>query len=397
MKVLVLNCGSSSLKYQLFDMTTETIMAKGLVEKIGLAESDLTHRVGDKKVEIKAEMPNHSKAIELVIGCLTSPEHGVISDMKEIDAVGHRIVHGGSTFAQSVLLKEDVIAEVEKLVEIAPLHNPPALLGINACKETMPGVPMVGVFDTSFHQTMPASSYIYGISYDMYEKYGVRRYGFHGTSHRYISERAIALLGKPALETKIITCHLGNGSSISAVCGGKCMDTSMGFTPLAGLLMGTRSGDVDPAIVAYICERENLSAQEACNYLNKKCGLLGISGVSSDMRYVEEAANEGNERAKLALEMLEQQIVKYIGAYAAEMNGVDAIVFTAGIGENSIRLRKAICERLSFLGLDFDAAANEVRGEETEITKAGSKVKAFIIPTNEELMIAKDTLAIVSK
>jgi len=397
MKVLVLNCGSSSLKYQLFDMTTESVMAKGLVEKIGLAESDLTHRVGDKKVEIKATMPNHSKAIELVIGCLTSPDHGVITDMREIDAVGHRIVHGGSTFAQSVLLQDNVVAEIEKLVEIAPLHNPPALLGINACKETMPGVPMVGVFDTSFHQTMPASSYIYGISYDMYEKYGLRRYGFHGTSHRYVSERAIALLGKPAAETKIVTCHLGNGSSIAAVKGGKCMDTSMGLTPLAGLLMGTRSGDVDPAIVAYLAEREDMSARAVCDYLNKKCGLLGVSGVSSDMRYVQEAAAEGNERAKLALDMLKQQIVKFIGAYAAEMNGVDAIVFTAGIGENGIELRKDVCERLSFLGLDFDAAANEVRGKETEITKAGSKVKVFIIPTNEELMIARDTMTIVNQ
>lgn len=397
MKVLVLNCGSSSLKYQLFDMTTESVMAKGLVEKIGLEQSDLTHKVGDQKVEIHAVMPNHSKAIELVIGCLTSPEHGVIKDMKEIDAVGHRIVHGGSTFAQSVLLQDEVIAEVEKLVEIAPLHNPPALLGINACKETMPGVPMVGVFDTSFHQTMPASSYIYGIGYDMYEKYGVRRYGFHGTSHRYVASRAIELLGKPAAETKVVTCHLGNGSSISAVNGGKCMDTTMGFTPLAGLLMGTRSGDIDPAIVPYICERENMSLQDVNNYLNKKCGLLGISGVSSDMRYVEDAAAKGNERAQLALEMLEQQIVKYIGAYAAEMNGLDAVVFTAGIGENGISLRKAVCERLSFLGLDFDTAANEVRGKETEITKAGSKVKAFVIPTDEELMIARDTMAIVSK
>ncbi|MGI6066187.1 MAG: acetate/propionate family kinase [Bacillota bacterium] len=396
MKILVLNSGSSSLKYQLFDMMNEEVMAKGLVERIGLEGALLTHRPANKEKQvIYADIPNHSVAIKLVLDALTNQEHGVISDMKEIDAVGHRTVHGGSTFAQSTLIDDKVVKQMEKLVDLAPLHNPPGLLGIEACKRIMPETPQVAVFDTSFHQTMPESSYIYGLPYEMYTKYEIRRYGFHGTSHRFVSERAAALMNKPLSELKIITCHLGNGSSITAVEKGKVVDTSLGFTPLEGLIMGTRCGDIDPAIVPFIMEKENMDVKQINDFLNKKCGLLGVSGVSSDLRNIEEAAGEGNHRAQLTLDIFYKRIVKYIGSYAAEMNGVDVIVFTAGIGENSIPMRAAVCANLTFLGVEFDADANNFRGEEKEITKPGSKVKVFVIPTNEELMIARDTKELV--
>ena len=393
MKILVLNCGSSSLKYQLFNMDDESVMAKGLVEKIGLGNSELTHQPQDKdKVKIEADIPNHGVAIEMVTAALLDKEHGVISDMREIDAVGHRIVHGAQMFSASCIIDEKALADLETLSELAPLHNPPSILGIRACCEKIPGVPMVGVFDTAFHQTMPAANYLYGLPYEYYEKYKIRRYGFHGTSHRFVSSRCAELLGRD--DAKIITCHLGNGSSLSAVDHGKVVDTSMGFTPLAGVLMGTRSGDIDPAIVTYIMDKEGLDTAGMNAVLNKKSGLLGISGVSSDMRYVEEAADQGNERAKIALDVFRKTVVSYIGAYAAEMNGVDAIVFTAGIGENSALERAAICANLTYLGVDFDAEANDCRGKEVEISKAGSKVRVFVIPTNEELMIARDTKAL---
>ena len=345
------------------------------------------------KVKIETAIPDHGVAIELVVAALLDKNHGVIADMKEIDAVGHRIVHGGQVFPASCLIDEKAIEEIEKLSELAPLHNPPSVLGIRACCDKMPGVPMVGVFDTSFHQTMPASSYLYGLPYEYYEKYQVRRYGFHGTSHRFVAMRAAEILGKDA---KVITCHLGNGSSVSAVKGGKVYDTSMGFTPLEGVLMGTRSGDLDPAIIPYIMEKENLTPAEMNTVLNKKSGLLGISGVSSDMRDVEEAAKAGNQRAAVALDVLTKTVLRYIGAYAAEMNGVDGIIFTAGIGENAIDARARICANLSYLGVEFDAEANDCRGKEVEISKPGSKVRVFVIPTNEELMIARDTMTLVS-
>ena len=393
MKILVLNCGSSSLKYQLFNMDDESVMAKGLVEKIGLGNSELTHQPqGKDKVKIEADIPNHGVAIEMVTAALLDKEHGVISDMREIDAVGHRIVHGAQMFSASCIIDEKALADLETLSELAPLHNPPSILGIRACCEKIPGVPMVGVFDTAFHQTMPAANYLYGLPYEYYEKYKIRRYGFHGTSHRFVSSRCAELLGRD--DAKIITCHLGNGSSLSAVDHGKVVDTSMGFTPLAGVLMGTRSGDIDPAIVTYIMDKEGLDTAGMNAVLNKKSGLLGISGVSSDMRYVEEAADQGNERAKIALDVFRKTVVSYIGAYAAEMNGVDAIVFTAGIGENSALERAAICANLTYLGVDFDAEANDCRGKVGEISKAGSKVRVFVIPTNEELMIARDTKAL---
>ena len=395
MKILVLNCGSSSLKYQLFNMDDESVMAKGLVEKIGLAGSVLTHQpAGSEKVKIETDIPNHSVAIELVVNALLDEKHGVIRNMKEIDAVGHRTVHGGTTFTQSCRITDAVVAEMERLVELAPLHNPPGILGIRACEEKIPGVPMVGVFDTSFHQTMDPAHYLYGLPYELFEKYQVRKYGFHGTSHRFVSMRCRQLLGNPA-ESKIITCHLGNGSSLAAVKDGKVIDTSMGFTPLEGLVMGTRCGDLDPAILPYLMRKEGLDADGIDKLINKKSGLLGVSGVSSDMRDIEDAAKQGNERAQIALAMFVKTVLRYIGAYAAELNGVDAIVFTAGIGENGIAMRQQICENLTYLGVEFDATANDCRGKEVEISKPGSKVKVFVIPTNEELMIARDTQELV--
>ncbi|MCE5286927.1 MAG: acetate kinase [Pelosinus sp.] len=391
MKVLVINCGSSSLKYQLFDMTDESVLAKGLVERIGI-DGVLTHQpAGKDKVVIKNDIKNHSIAIKMVVDALISPEHGVIASMTEIGAVGHRVVHGAEEFASSVRITPAVMDALERCIEMAPLHNPPNILGINACAELMPGVSQVGVFDTAFHQTMPKKAYIYGLPYEAYEKYGVRRYGFHGTSHRFVSESVAEMMGKDLKDLKVITCHLGNGSSLAAVDHGKCVDTSMGFTPLEGLVMGTRSGDIDPAIVTFLMKKKNMSVDEADNYINKQSGVLGISGVSSDFRDIENAANEGNEHAQLALDIFAYNVHKYIGSYAAAMNGVDAIVFTAGLGENSITMREAICDGFEFIGAKLDKEANKVRGKAKEISTADSKVKIFVIPTNEELVIARDT------
>lgn len=392
MKILVINCGSSSLKYQLIDMDTENVMAKGLVERIGMEGSVLTHRVeGRDKVVIEEKMPDHRAAVKLVLDALVNKEHGVISDMSEISAVGHRVVHGGEKYSSSVLITPDVMKALEECAEIAPLHNPPNIIGINACKALMSDVPMVAVFDTAFHQTMPDYAYMYAIPYEFYEKYKIRRYGFHGTSHKYVSKVAADLLGKPYKDLKIITCHLGNGASVTAVKNGKSVDTSMGYTPLEGLVMGTRSGDLDPAIVTYLVTKAGYTAEEVNNILNKKSGFLGLSGVSSDSRDLEEAANSGNKRAQLALNAFYYRIKKYIGAYAAAMGGVDAIVFTAGIGENSSLAREKVCEGLEFLGIKIDKKKNNVRGKAVDISANDSKVKIFLIPTNEELAIARET------
>ena len=397
MKVLVINCGSSSLKYQVLDMTNEELICKGLVERIGMEGSVISHtKSGMDKFVLEAPMKDHKDAIGHVIDALKDEEHGVVKDMSEIGAVGHRVVHAGEKFAHSVLITDDVIKALEECVELAPLHNPPNLLGIAACQELMPDTPLVGVFDTAFHQTMPPQSYIYAIPYEYYEKYGIRRYGFHGTSHQYVSERAAEMLNVNIEDLKIITCHLGNGASVSAIKRGKCIDTSMGLTPLEGLVMGTRSGDIDPAIVTYIREKENLEQGVANEILNKKSGMLGISGVSSDFRDIEAAAEEGNERAMLALKVFAQRVKFYIGGYIAEMNGVDAIVFTAGVGENDMGMRDIICNEMGNLGIKLDLVKNKVRGKEMVISAEDSKVKVLLIPTNEELMIARDTYNIVT-
>jgi len=396
MKVLVINCGSSSLKYQMIDMTNENVLAKGIVERIGIEGSFLKHeKEGAEKFVIETFMKTHKEAIAHVLEAVIDPVHGVVSNMDEISAVGHRVVHAGEKYSASVLITEDVMKALDECTELAPLHNPPNILGIRACQELMPKTPMVGVFDTAFHQTMPKEAYIYAIPYEYYEKYRIRRYGFHGTSHRFVSARAADMLGMDIKDTKIITCHLGNGASVAAVDGGKSIDTSMGFTPLEGLVMGTRSGDIDPAIVSFIKDKEGLSANEVTNILNKKSGVLGISGVSSDFRDIEDAAHKGNERAQLALDIFALKVKSYIGAYLAELNGADAIVFTAGVGENGIDLRAAICKGLEGLGIVMDYEKNKVRGKETELSSKDSKVKIFLIPTNEELVIARDTLEIV--
>ncbi len=397
MKVLVINCGSSSLKYQVLDMTNEELICKGLVERIGMDGSVISHtKTGMDKFVLEVPMQDHKDAIGHVIDALKDEEHGVVKSMSEIGAVGHRVVHAGEKFAHSVLITDEVIKALEECVDLAPLHNPPNLLGIAACQELMPGTPMVGVFDTAFHQTMPPQSYIYAIPYEYYEKYGIRRYGFHGTSHKYVSERAADILNVNIEDLKIITCHLGNGASVSAIKRGKCIDTSMGLTPLEGLVMGTRSGDIDPAIVTYIREKENLEQGGANEILNKKSGMLGISGVSSDFRDIEAAAEEGNERAMLALKVFAQRVKFYIGGYIAEMNGVDAIVFTAGVGENDMGMRDIICNEMGNLGIKLDLVKNKVRGKEMVISTEDSKVKVLLIPTNEELMIARDTYNIVN-
>jgi len=396
MNVLVINCGSSSLKYQLINMDNENVLAKGLVERIGIEGSRLKHEVANKdEVVIEKPMEDHRDALKLVLDALVDEKHGAIKDMKEINAVGHRVVHGGEKFSNSVVIDEEVIKAMEDCIDLAPLHNPPNLIGIRACQELMPDVQMVGVFDTAFHQTMPKSSYIYPLPYELYEKYGIRKYGFHGTSHKYVAQRTAAMLGKDLSELKIITCHLGNGASITAVQNGKSVDTSMGFTPLEGLAMGTRCGDIDPAIVTFIMEKENLDLDGVNNQLNKKSGVLGISGVSSDFRDIEKAAEEGNERAQLALDKFNIRVRKYIAAYAAVMGGVDAIVFTAGLGENSISNREAICENLEFMGVKIDKDKNNTRGKETIVSTDDSKVKVLVIPTNEELMIARDTVSLL--
>ena len=398
MKVLVINAGSSSLKYQLMDTDTRTVLAKGLCERIGI-DGRLTHKVPakDLKLEFEIAMPTHAEAIQAVLDALTSAEHGVIRSMSEIDAVGHRVVHGGEKFAASARIDADVMAALEECIPLAPLHNPANITGIKACQAVMPSTPMVAVFDTAFHQTMPARSYIYALPYEYYEKDKVRRYGFHGTSHRYVSARAAALLGKPIEELKIITCHLGNGSSVSAIDGGRSVDTSMGFTPLAGVPMGTRSGDLDAGILEYLMNKYGMDIKEMLNVLNKKSGVLGISGVSSDFRDLEEAAKAGNDRAQLALDSFQYSVKKLVGAYAAAMGGVDAIVFTAGVGENDAVTRMAIASGLEFMGVKMDAEANNTRGHEAVVSAADSKVKVLLIPTDEELMIAMDTAEIVGK
>ena len=398
MKILVINCGSSSLKYQFIDMKDESVLAKGLVERIGIDGSVLKHeKIGMEKQTITADMPNHEVALKLVMDALINDKHGVIKDFKEIDAVGHRVVHGGEDFANSVLIDDKVMKSIEDCIDLAPLHNPPNIIGIKACQKLLPGVKMVAVFDTAFHQTMPDYAYMYAIPYEYYEKYKIRRYGFHGTSHRFVSKRASELMGKKIDQCNIITCHLGNGASVAAIKNGKTIDTSMGFTPLEGLIMGTRSGDIDPAVIPFLSEKEKMSIKEIDTLLNKKSGVLGVSGVSSDFRDIEGEAEKGNDRARLALDMFHTRVKKYIGAYMAELEGVDAIVFTAGLGENSAESREEICKGLESLGIEIDVDANKVRGKEQLISKKDSKIKIYVIPTNEELVIARDTLEIVSK
>lgn len=397
MKVLVLNSGSSSIKFQLFNMEDEKVLVKGVVERIGIENSFLDYeKTGEKEITIKRDIEDHSQGIELVIDTLLDKEYGVLSSMDEINAVGHRVVHGGEKFAGSVKITDEVIEQMEAVSDLAPLHNPPNLAGIKVCRELMPDTPQVGVFDTAFHQTMPEKAYMYAIPYKYYEKHGIRRYGFHGTSHRYVSKRAADMMDKPIEECKIITCHLGNGASIAAVDSGKSVDTSMGLTPLEGLVMGTRSGDLDPAIIPFLMSKENLSPDEIDKILNKESGLLGVSGVSNDSRDIKAAAEEGNKRAQLARKLFNYRVKKYIGAYMAAMGGVDAIVFTAGIGENAADVRKGILEDMEYFGIKLDENANQVRGEESEITTADSSIKVFTIPTNEELVIARDTKQIIS-
>ena len=395
MNILVINCGSSSLKYQLINSETEGVLAKGLCERIGI-DGMLTYQPeGGEKEKSEIAMPTHTEAINAVLAALTNEKSGVIKSLSEVGAVGHRVVHGGEKFTSSCLINDESMKAIEECNDLAPLHNPANLIGIRACQELMPGVPMVAVFDTAFHQTMPDVAYTYGIPYEYYEKYKVRRYGFHGTSHSYVSKRTAEIVGKPYDQMKIIVCQLVNGASISAVNCGKSVDTSMGLTPLEGLVMGTRSGDLDPAIIDFVGKKEGLSLDEMNEVLNKKSGMLGISGVSSDGRDLEAAAETGNKRAQLALDVFDYRVIKYIGAYAAAMNGVDAIAFTAGIGENNIKMRKDVCSSLTYLGVKLDEEKNNVRGEERIISADDSKVQVLLVPTNEELAIARETLALV--
>ena len=398
MKILVLNCGSSSIKYKLFDMTTKEVLAQGGIEKIGLKDSflKLTLPNGEKKI-LEKDIPEHTAGIEFILNTLVSPEYGAIKSLDEINAVGHRMVHGGERFSESVLLNKEVLDAFIACNDLAPLHNPANLKGVNAVSAILPNVPQVGVFDTAFHQTMPDYAYMYAIPYELYEKYGVRRYGFHGTSHRYVSQRVCEFLGVDPKGKKIITCHIGNGGSISAIKDGKCIDTSMGLTPLEGLVMGTRSGDIDAGAVTFIMEKEGLNATGVSNLLNKKSGVLGVSGVSSDMRELEAAVAAGNPKAILAEKMYFYRIKKYIGAYAAALGGVDIILFTGGVGENQANCRSEVCEGLEFMGVKIDLEKNKVRGEEAIISADDSKVTVAVIPTDEELMIASDTLAILNK
>ena len=396
MKILVINAGSSSLKYQLMDPDTEEVFAKGLCERIGI-DGRLTHKIpaSDAKYEFDIAMPTHAEAIQSVLDALTSPSHGVIKTMDEIDAVGHRVVHGGEAFAKSVVIDNTVMAALESCIPLAPLHNPANITGIRACQEVLPGKPMVAVFDTAFHQTMPPRAFIYAIPYEYYAENHVRRYGFHGTSHLYVSRRAAAMLNRPIEELKIVTCHLGNGSSVCAIDGGKSIETSMGFTPLDGLPMGTRCGAIDVSIIEYMMETHNLSIEEVMNILNKKSGVLGVSGVSSDFRDLEKAAEEGNKRARLAIDMFCYKTTKRIASASAAMGGVDAVVFTAGVGENSASLRAQIVENLAFMGIKIDPEKNNVRGVEADISAADATVHTLLIPTNEELVIAQDTARLV--
>jgi len=398
MKVLVINAGSSSIKYQLLDTVTGDVLAKGGAERIGLDNAFIKNtKLGEEAAVIHGIMENHKQAIKLVLEALVSKENGVIKSMTEIDAVGHRVVHGGEKFSTSALITPEVKAAIRACSSLAPLHNPPNMTGIEACEEAMPGVPQVAVFDTAFHQTMPAKAFMYALPYDVYEEYGIRRYGFHGTSHGFVAKRAAEILGKPLASLKIITCHLGNGSSIAAIDCGKCIDTSMGLTPLAGICMGTRCGDIDPAIVTILMEKEGLDAKGIDSLMNKKSGVAGISGVSSDFRDLEAASEQGNHRAELALQMFEYQCRKFIGAYAAAMGGVDVVVFTAGIGENTARVRKGAVEGLGFMGLNIDPEKNNVRGKEKIISTDASKSVIMVVPTNEELAIATETEIICSK
>ena len=397
MNVLVINCGSSSLKFQLINAETEKVLAKGLCERIGI-DGRLTYQpAGGEKEKSDLAMPTHTEAIQFVIDALTNEKTGVVKSLDEIGAVGHRLVHGGEKFASSVVITDEVKKAVEECNDLAPLHNPANLIGVAACEKLMPGTPMVAVFDTAFHQTMPEKAYMYGLPYEYYEKYKVRRYGFHGTSHSFVSKRAAEVMGKSYDEVKTIVCHLGNGSSVSAVLNGKCVDTSMRLTPLEGLVMGTRSGDIDPAIMEFIAKKENLDIEGVMEVLNKKSGVFGISGgLSSDFRDLTDAMNAGDKKAKIAMDVFSYRVAKYIGSYSAAMNGVDDIVFTAGIGENDDYVREEVCKYLGYLGVDFDSEVNKgLRGKEAELTKEGSKVKVFVIPTNEELAIARETLALV--
>lgn len=403
MKILIVNAGSSSLKYQLIDMDTEATLAKGLVERIGMGmPGHANMKVDDQTVcDVEEPIEDHVKACHLMLGFLTDPEKGVVKDMKEIGAVGHRVLHGGSKFTESVIINDTVMDAIAENIPLGPLHNPANLMGIKACQEVMPGTPMVAVFDTAFHQTMPPKAYMYGVPYEYYERLHVRRYGFHGTSHRYVSKRAAEFLGKKPEDLRIITCHLGNGSSLAAVAYGKCVDTSMGITPLEGMIMGTRSGVMDPAVVQYICNNDHISVDEMLNICNKKSGLLGISGLSNDMRDIDKAASEGHERAKLARDMLVYGIRKYIGAYTAAMNGVDVIVFTAGIGENTNGLRWDVMQGFEYMGAKMDKEKNDAlrpgKAHDADLSAPDSKVKILVIPTNEEIAIARDTLELVTK
>lgn len=395
MIIFVVNCGSSSIKYQLLNMNGEQVLAKGLIERIGMEGSVLKHTpTGKYTVDISAEIPDHSVGIQMALDALTNEEYGVIDSMDEIDAVGHRVVHGGERFTDSVLISDDVLNGIEACAEIAPLHNPPNLYGIKACMRLMYNTPQVAVFDTAFHQTMPKIAYLYGLPYEMYVKYGLRRYGFHGTSHKYVSQQAAEMMGEHMSDLRFITCHLGNGASIAAIKYGKSIDTSMGYTPLEGLVMGTRSGEIDPAIIPFLMEKENMNAQQIDDYLNRRSGILGISGLSSDFRDLESAANRGDERSQLAIDIFAYKVKKYIGGYVAAMGGVDAIIFTAGLGENSPFMRDKICNGLEYLGTRIDPELNKLRGKQMEISIKRARVKIFVIPTNEELVIARDTLNI---
>ncbi len=394
MKILVINCGSSSLKYQLIDSETEAVLAKGLCERIGIDGKFTYQPAGGAKQVSDIDQPDHKKSVSLVLEALTNPTDGVIKDLSEIGAVGHRVVHGGEKFASSTLITDDVMKAIEECNDLAPLHNPANIIGINACKELMPGVPMVAVFDTAFHQTMPAEAYLYGIPYEYYTKYGVRKYGFHGTSHSYVSKRVAEILGLDYNKAKIVVCHLGNGASICAVDGGKSVETSMGLTPLMGLIMGTRSGEIDPGAMEFIANKENFDLKGVMNILNKKSGVLGLSGISSDFRDIDDAIEAGNAQAKAAKDAFIHRVVSYVGGYIAVMNGVDAIVFTAGIGENDKGVRTAVCKHFGYLGIDIDEEKNSIRGEDVVISTADSKVKVLVVPTNEELMIARDTEAL---
>ena len=395
MKILVLNCGSSSLKYQLINMETEEVLASGKYERIGEDEAFITHKVNGQKIEIKHPAKTHEEAVDFTLKQLINPEYKVIDSLDEISAIGHRLVHGGEKINKSVVITDEVVEVLKECIDLAPLHNPAGIIGIEACKKVMPGKPMVGVFDTAFHQTMPKERYIYPIPYEYYKKYGIRKYGFHGTSHMYVSQRLAEIVGKDISELKIVTCHLGQGSSICAVEGGKSVDTSMGLTPLAGIPMVTRSGDLDPSVVTFLMKKEGWTAEEAENMLNKKSGVQGISGLAPDFREIEAASYGENERAAIAIEKFKYEIASYIAKYAVAMNGVDYIVFTGGVGENQINIRKGICEKLEFMGVKIDVEANNVRGVEKEISAPDSKVKVYLVPTNEELMIAKETARLV--